>query len=509
MNLARQPLLFEAVPARRIQRQPDPTGGRAVVGAAQAVAPVVTRRQAPASSRAETIGTTSQILRRPAQASDTRPATKSQHSFHRLSPEEAHDELDRVVSGRHTSSQASRSQAQLGPSRTLKAVMGPHGERIGADQDTSDKGTDRAKDAAFTKQHQAAGQELAARNQGGKSDESWLEKRRLPHNHPAVDHPDEGVRHRAWKMRAQAMANSMGGSYDHETKSQGRFSKAPATVRVFRHKKTGEFSMSATPHGRDHAPVPDTHDVWHSTLSERRLCRAPLLLEGIPASSQPPEPRRQPRLSSDDSLRKKLATATPDVASRLERSLAFREKLRATAPSRTQRRAGMTVQSNYPGDKTEIMRPAGHKTEVLPRVQAGAANATHVLPVAKIRPLDDVSRKASKTQSLRRVRAEAIRALAPVLTELAMTTASAWRSGLNAGDSILGAPGDKGPHKNATTSAKVGHTAVGGAAVPDKEKRKIKPPTSKIPKRTWDPITKELEKQSAFPMLQRTRTLGG
>ena len=344
-------------------------------------------------------------------------------------------------------------------------------------------------------------------------------KRGLPATVPGLHHADETVRRSAWHMQAHKLANSMGDTHDRKA---GTEPKDQAHAYVVRHRKTGAYSTTMKP--RDwHA----THDVVYTAKSESVLCRQPLLLEGVP---QPKKDPRDPaawkpkRVSSDESLRKRLATATPEVAARLRSSLKQRELLRkgAGSPSRVQRQAIRTKQSNYRGDKTAIMRPKGRKTEVaLNRVQRGKStdvfHTPHPTEKAKHGDRDEVKtgvhpaqRGIQKPQKIplppkgtKRSKSAGLEwtlSRAPLLQEL-VTSGGVFATGLNPGTRMVSTPprdrrglNDPKPKGGPTTTANTGHTANTGAWVPDKKKRKAGenlPDLSKIPKGR-DGITRQL-----------------
>jgi len=106
-------------------------------------------------------------------------------------------------------------------------------------------------------------------------------------------------------------------------------------------------------------------------------------------------------------------------------------------------------------------------------------------------------KRLGKTEVLPALRATESLDRTPLLTEL-VTSAGVFASGLNPGDAITSStPRDQRdlPPNKRRDGHVIGHTANTGAWVPDKEKRKIAPPKSEIPKGVWDPITKELEAQ--------------
>jgi len=87
----------------------------------------------------------------------------------------------------------------------------------------------------------------------------------------------------------------------------------------------------------------------------------------------------------------------------------------------------------------------------------------------------------------------------PLLLELVNVTGNSFLSKFPAGSSINGAPGDKEPHKTATTTAKVGLVSVQRGVVPDKKKREIEIPKPEPIPPGRDGITKQFERQPANP----------
>jgi hypothetical protein len=101
-------------------------------------------------------------------------------------------------------------------------------------------------------------------------------KHMLPHDMPGTKHSDKSVRERAWKMQAQAQANTLGDSY---TKRGSRGRTTPKVrVRVVQNRKTGARNTTTSWAHKPGERVPAGHDVVHSVMSEG-LKRSPLLLE--------------------------------------------------------------------------------------------------------------------------------------------------------------------------------------------------------------------------------------
>lgn len=384
-----------------------------------------------------------------------------------------------------------------------------------------------------------------------------LEKRKDPsgaalHNVPGMHHPNESVRMRAWKIHAQNKANSLGG------KTARKKPEPKVLVKLLKNRQTGAISSTTSFPYRPHVPVPKGHDVIHTVKSEA-LARSALLLENFPVKKRSwaddrkalearlAASRAQQKALSQE-MRKRLASATPEVAARLRAYMKrqhdiIRPGVGSRTLSRAQRRATQTVQTNYPGAKTQPlmspsaetqeMRPAGHRTQELrpaghqtqkmvappagvagseTRVQMPVARPGHVRTSKKVRQKQERGletamrgRSPEKTQVLQvpRVRTASVELLAPILQEFVATTPSAWKSGIGPNDTINGGPAIRG----VTSTANVGHTTAQGAAVPDKKKREIKlPDLSKLPK-VRDPVTHQLARlQPANPGGVLTKT---
>lgn len=337
-------------------------------------------------------------------------------------------------------------------------------------------------------------------------------KHRLPLRMPGLHHPDQSVRDRAWKMQAQSEANAAGDSYTQRDRAQrGAKRTSPRVKTRVVQGPSGRYTSTQFPN-KPSTPLPKGHQIVHSTISEG-LRRGALLAEGLPATS---EPRRTPPLSSDDDVKRKLQSATPEVAARLRQSLAFREKLRSTKQWEPPASEAPTekLKAVDPNAKTRIMRPAGHRTEILrpPGHKTQVAlttvqqkSPTAVLPAAKVPDLDE-PKSGAKTQNLRAQRTEWTKLpRTPILQEFVANT---FLSKFPAGTRISGAPGVQG----VTDTSKVGLVTAQGGVVPDKKKRELKiPDMTKLPAGR-DPITKQLEQQPsnaglANPLLaRRTRT---
>lgn len=370
----------------------------------------------------------------------------------------------------------------------------------------------------------------------------------LPHDMPGRDHKDPSVRARAWRMTAQAQANSLGNSYTKADPKPGeRRSKEPAQVHVVRHKPTGRMETRTTFHGRKFQHPGKDYDVVHTAISEW-LARGALLLENLP------QPRSTPPVQKDAEIRSRIAqlvkSGAHQAAARLTAQLRAREQMRrstaslpglegkgrltpasrqAPPPAKhltpTGRAARRTSQQDYPGGETQMLwtpqskRPPGHKTQ---KLRAAPGASTSVLSPPPLKPLDAPEKKqGAKTTRLPKQVAVTSDLLqrAPLLQEL-VTAGGVFATGLRPGSPLRSHPRDarhipNPPKKSAVTTADVGHTANTGAWVPDKKKREVKPPKSKIPKRVWDPITKELEAQPSNTggvltiARSRTKLLGG
>lgn len=333
------------------------------------------------------------------------------------------------------------------------------------------------------------------------------QSRRLPTSMPGTAHPDQQVRDYAFKLQAHRTANLLGDTYDRQ---HGTPPRKRAHAHVVRNTKTGATSVVGQLHGRNRPKLPDGHEIVRTVASEG-LDRIPLLAESLTI-----EPKRQPSLTSDDELQRRLdavraelKTATGEAIARLrarENTLATSQKFRAelrdtakepreptdaseasTAKLRTVDPNAKTNIMRPPGHRTEVLRPPGHKTEpAMNRVQQGAATA--VIPVRKtVTSLDDEPRGNTKTAILpaqKMVSSTLYRG--PLLQELMST--------FPAGTRISGAPGVQG----VTDTSKVGLVTDQGRVVPDKKKRELKIPKPKKLRNVRDPITAELEQQPSF-----------
>ena len=227
--------------------------------------------------------------------------------------------------------------------------------------------------------------------------------------------------------------------------------------------------------------------------------RRPLLIEADPALFF----RREPPLTKNRTLRARQAAALKagdtQGAETLARSLRWREKLRKDLSNFKGGMSGGTSGevTGDPGHSTQRLQPAGHRTDVaLNRVQRGAA--TQALTPPPVEPLEQQGRRkpeGARTKMLRRQIVASLLSRGPLLNEFVAhpsnVTGNTFLATKPPGSRTTGAPSVKG----VTDTGDVGNTTVQGGVVPDKEKRKIEPPKSRIPKGVWDPITKELEDQ--------------
>lgn len=336
---------------------------------------------------------------------------------------------------------------------------------------------------------------------------------------PGIHHTDKGVRERAWKMQAQHDANRLGGT------TLRKKPEPRVTVAVVQHKKTGKRETRTIGLGKKQGVIsrlahrtevgrrraaqkhvgPD-YDVVHTVRSED-LIRSSLLAEGVP------EPRRVPNVRSDADIQSKIARLTSSgshkAAAALQAQLRARRSLRKTAAglsggqplSNRKTQTDITSMTQRAARDTKQRRYRGKRTQILLTPQARGAS-TDVIPIPELarKDLDTPSEKA-KTKRLPRQSAESSElSRAPLLVEL-VTSSGVFATGLRPGAPITSHPRDQrnlpiSPRKGgAVTTRDVGHTANTGAWVPDKKKRDVKPPKSKIPKKVWDPITRELESQ--------------
>jgi hypothetical protein len=342
---------------------------------------------------------------------------------------------------------------------------------------------------------------------------------------PGIHHTDKGVRERAWRMQAQHDANRLGGT------TLRKKPEPHVTVAVVQHKKTGKREtrtvglgkkqgvisrlVHRTETGRRRAAqkhVGSDYDVVHTVRSED-LIRSALLAEGAPG------PKRVPKVRSDAEIHARIArlsvAGSHQAAAALKAQLRMRQSmrkatsglpgLRETPASGAKTQKLLTSPAQQAARDTKQRRYRGKRTQILLTPQARGAS-TDILPTPKLLHKDletphETPHETSKTKRLPRQSAESSDlSREPLLVEL-VTSGGVFATGLKPGAPITSHPRDQRnlpipPRKGgAVTTRDVGHTANTGAWVPDKKKRDIKPPKSKIPKKVWDPITRELEAQ--------------
>jgi len=173
---------------------------------------------------------------------DPRFPTRLHHDVHKMSPEEAHKTLDKLWDRRHDVNPADRPRKAEAPNKYM-----------------------------------------------------------LPHAMPGMHHPDKSVRERAWKMAAQAHANTMGASYSQP--KTGRRTTPKVLAKVMQHRKTGERHIATSFPTKPGERRP-SYDVVHSVKSEW-LTRTNLLAEGMP-QREPWEPDPARIRAGTTSIRRRL-----------------------------------------------------------------------------------------------------------------------------------------------------------------------------------------------------------
>ena len=251
--------------------------------------------------------------------------------------------------------------------------------------------------------------------------------------------------------------------------------RVPATPR---RRGKGDTQRLPRPSRRELA---QSHDRARSQRERFRIAKA--------------ETRRLPRLESDDNVygfetSKKNPNLVRIVKRNKPRSLSARQRL-----------AGTEVVPLRPGQqkasKSEKQRQA-REFASRERPQTTRRRLSGVAP--DILGLAAMQRKRAETDdpsALERFRAYlADRAKGGRGIREAVVAPAAWVTGVKPGSSILGAPGDKDPHKSAFTTASTGFGTNLGSAVPSKAMReflkkqdKKKPCTSY---KGYDAITREL-----------------
>ena len=349
----------------------------------------------------------------------------------------------------------------------------------------------------------------------------------LPHDMPGTDHKDPSVRSRAWRMQAQAQANTLGDSYTGNAPKKGeRRSKAPVQVHVVRHRPTGRMETRTTFHGKERQDFGKDYEVVHTAISES-LTRRALIFEAHPTAFF----TKQPAVHGDRTVQARMNAAmqagNQQLADSLKKQLDMRAKLRqdlggardtpesgaVTISTNTQREALGTVKQHYRGAKTQELRPPSHKTQVMSTPPSGTpgGETRSSLPTPP-KPLNDrPDQKRGGTRVLpRQSIVSSLLDRAPLLQEL-VTAASAggnpggaFASGLKPKDPIVSStPRDQrnlpatSRKGGAVTTRDVGHTANTGAWVPDKKQREIKIPGPKPIGSGYRSIERDFEDQPA------------
>jgi len=219
---------------------------------------------------------TTQVLSDPSEKSsvphDARFPTQLHHDVHKMSPKDAHKELDKIWSRRHKENPRDKNP----------------------EVDFNKLGDDNR--PSLTGQMKKTGN-----------------KHMLPHVMPGIHHADKSVRERAWKMQAQAHANSVGDSYSSRT-PEGKRKSARAKVRVVQG-ASGRYTQTQWAH-KPSIPLPKGHSIVHSVISEW-LKRTKLLLpEDFRAPKSPYQEPLATGLSTTqvlppDSFESELASKSP------------------------------------------------------------------------------------------------------------------------------------------------------------------------------------------------------
>jgi len=254
-------------------------------------------------------------------------------------------------------------------------------------------------------------------------------KHMLPHVMPGIHHDDKSVRERAWKMQAQAHANSMGDSYSKRLPS-GKRTSARVKVRVVQG-PSGRYTQTQFAHKPGNV-LPKGHSIVHSTLSEWLKRTALLLGEGF----------RAPKSPYQDNLAKGMS------ATQVLPPESFEAELEPQR-SRPKRRTAKTVR--LPKQKAEDLLTRTNLIQEL--VTTSGIGGLGGVFASGLKPGDPITSSTPRDQ----------RKL----------------------------PASKRPG-GAVTTRDVGHTANTGAWVPDKKKREVVcPDLSKIPAGR-DGITRQL-----------------
>lgn len=199
-------------------------------------------------------------------------------------------------------------------------------------------------------------------------------KNMLPHSMPGIHHSDKSVRERAWKMQAQAQANSLGDSYSRRDPS-GKRRTPRAKVRVVQHSDGSRYTQTSFAH-KPSEPLPRGHSIVHSTLSEgltrrallcetrrretRRLPKKPKRLVTQVLPRQPEEP-----LASSSAPTKRMRTARLPRQSPAKPNTPLEELVTAGNVFATGLKPGDPITSSTPRDQRNLAptpRPGGAVT---------------------------------------------------------------------------------------------------------------------------------------------------
>ncbi len=293
-------------------------------------------------------------------------------------------------------------------------------------------------------------------------------------------------------------------------------------------------------HFSSERPHPSNSSLRVFHTASVAFARTALLSESLPDPKQAP-PIAHSR-TVEARIKAHIKAGNAQVAEKLKNQLRMRKELHktlsakqetpesgaATLTTRAQRWGRNTKQRNVSGATTQQLRATQTMT-VPPRPRKAGSTTVVSTPIPETPRTIPHKREDPRriTQRLRVPQSDSMGlGRTPLLTELVTkavggSPGGVFATGLKPGSPITSHPRDQRdlpipPRKGgAVTTRDVGHTANTGAWVPDKKRRDIKPPKSKIPKGVWDPITKELEAQPSNSggiltvIRPRTRLLGG